>query len=147
MGAFEPVVVTFTTCLVPVPGGDAPAPPTFEPLAASEGADGVGLRVTTEGCDLQLWAKGDPEAAYLEENVRPRYTYESGRSRFGEVETDARFAYVEDGGEGAARYGVVEATRLLYRGAELFSTPHLSMTQDDGAYQRTGQVRWRAWEA
>ena len=138
-------LLTFTTCLVPVPKGEAPAPPTFEPLAASEGAEGVGLRVTGDGCDLQLWAKADPEAAYLEENVRPRYTYESGRSQFGDVETDARFAYVEDG-DGEVRYGVVEATQLLHQDTALFSTPPIPITQDDGTYQRTGQVRWRAWE-
>lgn len=139
-------VVTFTTCLVPVAKGSSPEPPLFEPLVASDGADGVGLRVVAAGCDLQLWAKADPEAAYLAENVRPRYTYESGRSRFGEAETDARFAYIDSRGDGTVRYGVVEATRLRYRDTELFSTPFLPIAQDDGASPRTGQVRWRAWE-
>ena len=138
-------LLAFTTCLVPSADGESP-PPEFEPLAAAEGAPGVGLRITAPGCDLLLWAKADPEAAYLEQNVRPRYTYESGRSRFGDVETDARFAYLEERAGHDAAYGVVEATGLSHRGAELFSTPPLPITQDDGTYSRTGRVRWRAWE-
>jgi hypothetical protein len=121
-------------------------PPALEPLQATDGAAGVGLRVEADGCDLQLWVKADPEAAYLEDNVRPRHTYESGRSRFGDIETDARFAYVDCGDNGAVRYGVVEATRLLHRDAELFSTPDIVMTQDDGRPPHSGQIRWRAWE-
>ena len=66
--------------------------------------------------------------------------------RVGDADYSDRFAYVENGGSDAVRYGVVEATRLVFQGAELFSTPPQFITQDDGTYRRTGQVRWRAWE-
>ena len=117
----------------------------IEPIAASEGAPGVGLRMKREDGFTQICAKLDPEAAYLEENVRPRYTFESGRSKYGDLETDARYV-VLDISSGKVAYSLVEATKLLYAGRELFAPGPVPMRQDDGTYTRMGTIRWRAWE-
>ena len=139
--------VTFTTVLMPLEKGkDAEAlVQPIEPMVASEGAPGVGLRIKREDGYTQICVKLDPEAAYLEENVRPRYTFESGRSRYGDVETDARYVVLEVS-SGKVAYSLVEATKLVYAGKALFAPEPIPMRQDDGTYIKMGAIRWRAWE-
>ena len=139
--------VTFTTVLMPLEKGkDAEAlVQPIEHVTASEGAPGVGLRIKREDGYTQICVKLDPEAAYLEENVRPRYTFESGRSKYGDLETDARYV-VLDVSPGKVAYSLVEATKLLYAGKALFAPEPIPMRQDDGTYIKMGAIRWRAWE-
>ena len=139
--------VAFTTVLAPVEKGGNPEAllGSIEHIAPSEGAPGVGLKLGRGDGYTLIVATLDPEAAYLEENVRPRYTFASGRSRYGELETDARYA-VLDVSPGKVAYSFVEATKLLYGDKALFAPEPLSIRQDDGIYTRVGSVRWRAWE-
>jgi hypothetical protein len=111
----------------------------------TDGDAGVGLCLSREQGEILLWVKLDPEAAYLEENIRPRYTFESGRSRCGDLETDARFVYLETS-PGKVAYSFIEATRLDYQDKTLFISPQRPMRQDDGVFLRNGAIRWRAWE-
>ncbi len=139
--------VTFTTVLMPVQKDQDPESqaPRLEHVTSEDGALGVGLRLHGEDGYMQLCATLDPEAAYLEENVRPRYTFESGRSKYGDLETDARYVALRVA-PGKVDYSFVEATKLVYAGKELFAPPTVPMRQDDGTYSRPGLVRWRAWE-
>ena len=139
--------MTFTTMLIPLDKDEDPKPRVqpIEYMTTSDGAPGVGLRIRKEDGYRQISVKLDPEAAYLEENVRPRYTFESGRSTYGDLETDARFVYL-DVSTGKVAYSFIEATKLLYAGRELFASPSKPMRQDDGIYLRPGIMRWRAWE-
>ena len=139
--------VAFTTVLVPL-AADQAAEPIVESihyLAAEDGRPGTGVRLERDGGYVQVTASLDPEAAFLEENVRPRYSYESGYSRYGDLETDARFCCIERV-EGKVSYSLVEATRLSFAGSELFAPPVIPMRQDDGTWKRPGVIRWRAWE-
>lgn len=139
--------VAFVTVLAPVADDEATATvaASVQALRPDEGRAGVGVRLDTGDRSLQLCACLDPEAAFLEENLRPRYSFGSGYSRYGELETDARFSCLEVG-EGRVAYSVVEATRLVYAGRELFAPAPIDIRQDEGTWQRPGAVRWRAWE-
>lgn len=138
---------TFVTVLVPLKKGTSPNDrlPLFESVYESDGASGVGVKFPVEGGYEIVWVKADPEAAYLKENVRPRYSFASGRSAVGELETDARFVHLKATTE-SVRYSLIEATRLNFAGMPLFAPPEIRMRQDDGTYLRTGHARWRAWE-
>ena len=139
--------VAFATVLAPVaedePAADVAA--ACHPLRSEDGRPGIGVHMDDGGRSVQVYASLDPEAAVLAENVRPRYSFESGYSRYGELETDARFCYLEVDDE-RVRYSAVEATRLVYADTELFAPAPIDIRQDDGAWQRPGVVRWRAWE-
>jgi hypothetical protein len=139
--------LAFTTVLIPLRKGQDPEPlvQPIECITSSEGAPGTALRIKTDQGYTQVFVKLDPEAAYLDENVRPRYTFESGRSRVGDLETDARYV-VLDVSPGKVAYSFIEATKLLHAGRELFSVPARPVRQDDGTYLRMGVPRWRAWE-
>ncbi|MBM3264687.1 MAG: hypothetical protein FJY97_14850 [candidate division Zixibacteria bacterium] len=147
-GVFEAgAYAFFTTVLVPVAKGDAPEvrTPVFESVGATDGAPGAGVKIVRENGYRLIWVKADPEAAYITENVRPRYSFESGRSRCGDMETDARYVFL-DVSPGRVKYSLIEATRLFYADRPLFVPEPIRMRQDDGTYLRTGLARWRVWE-
>jgi len=138
---------TFTTVLVPVGADQAcePVAASIQAIASEAGQPGVGVRIARDDGYVQVCAALDPEAAFLEENVRPRYSFESGRGQYGELETDARFTYLATAGSHLT-YSLVEATRMVYAERELFAPPTIDMRQDDGTWMRPGMIRWRAWE-
>jgi len=117
----------------------------FESVGATDGAPGAGVKIVRENGYRLIWVKADPEAAYITENVRPRYSFESGRSRCGDMETDARYVFL-DVSPGRVKYSLIEATRLFYADRPLFVPEPIRMRQDDGTYLRTGLARWRVWE-
>jgi len=138
---------TFTTVLVPVGADQAcePVAASIQAIASEAGQPGVGVRIARDDGYVQVCAALDPEAAFLEENVRPRYSFESGRGKYGELETDASFTYLATAGSHLT-YSLVEATRMVYAERELFAPPTIDMRQDDGTWMRPGMIRWRAWE-
>lgn len=139
--------VAFTAVLVPL-AADQPSGAIDSRLHAIESDDGrpgAGVRIDRDDGYVQIAACLDPEAAYIENNVRPRYSYESGYSRYGDLETDARFTCLDVSGRKVS-YSLVEATRLMFDDRELFAPPVIDMRQDDGIWKRPGVVRWRAWE-
>jgi hypothetical protein len=80
------------------------------------------------------------------ENVRPRYVYDLGRVRCGELETDASYVFTKQDGD-RVRYSAATFTKLLYRGQALVEAlPTTFALQLDGAPPRVGLPKWRFWE-
>ena len=80
------------------------------------------------------------------DNKRPKYTYEAGRSRFGDFETNGDFLFASlDGAK--LSYTIVNLTKALYKEKVLIEgKPWLSGLAFDGSpdAQETGKLRyWR----
>jgi hypothetical protein len=90
--------------------------------------------------------KHDLEREILQENLRPRYDYASGRAAYGPVETDARFVYVHEHGE-QIDYAFTEGTRLSVAGRPLFAAkPFGAALQYVGEPVQARVPKWRRWE-
>ena len=90
--------------------------------------------------------KLDREEELLVEDVRPRYTWPSGRTRYAWVETDARFVWSRRR-ERSVSYACTEAMRLDCGGSTLFQArPYQFSLQYAGPEVRDSPSKWRAWE-
>ena len=87
----------------------------------------------------------DLEAEYLTENIRPRYDFESGRSDYGNLTTDARYCYLNVK-KNKLFYSFFNASKLLWDGKPIFEAKSEMIGQDDGSYQKLGIPKWMAWE-
>jgi hypothetical protein len=107
----------------------------------------AGLSLNLGGRNITLGVKLVLEGEILWEDVRPRYSWDSGRTVYGEVETDAHFVYTcEEAGE--LSYAWTEATRLDYGGRNLFRAPDFDFNiQYAGPDVHSAPPKWRAWEA
>ncbi|MDZ7269619.1 MAG: hypothetical protein ONB48_20220 [candidate division KSB1 bacterium] len=138
----------FVTALIPLKAGERAADKLpglrLLPLAAFPAAVGVELKERDRVS--YLCVKIDLHAELVRENIRPRYTWESGRVSYGEVETDAHFAFVTRTGD-TLHYSASEVLKMIYRGRVLLEAlPNTHGLQLDGAPPRVGYVKWRYWE-
>jgi hypothetical protein len=107
--------------------------------------NGYGLKLPMQEGFLQINAMKDLEAEYLEQNIRPRYTFESGRAVYGDLVTDARYSCLKTVNRDLY-YSFVNASRLLYKGNCIFQADGMEFGQDSGVYRRYGVPKWSAWE-
>lgn len=138
----------FVTALIPLRAGEQAAAKLPElrllPLAAFPAA--VGLEIKDRDRVSYLCVKIDLHAELVRENIRPRYTWEAGRVAYGDVETDAHFAFVTRAG-GTLRYSASEVLKVIYQGKVLMEAlPNTHGLQLDGSPDRVGYVKWRYWE-
>jgi hypothetical protein len=88
----------------------------------------------------------DLEAEYLKENVRPRYSFESGRTEYGDLVTDACYCYLNKKKD-EVFYAFFKASRLFLSGQRIFDADKGEVFgQDDGSFMRRGVAKWVAWE-
>ena len=139
--------VNFLTVLAPhSPGISVESLATRYAVAPVDRSGAAALQVRTEDGTVTLGVKLDLEQEVLTENARPRYTYASGRTAYGPVETDARFLYLRDTPH-ALRYAFTEGVRLIYRDRELFAAKPCGWPlQFFGEETQAGVSKWRAWE-
>lgn len=108
--------------------------------------EAVALEISEAGQKTTVGMKLNLDSEVLARNVRPRYDWESGRTVYGAVETDARFFYCRQSGSRLS-YAFTEAVRFAYRGQEIFSAPAVSFPlQYVGAGTQVGTPKWRALE-
>jgi hypothetical protein len=108
--------------------------------------EAVGVAVRDGDRTSYLGFKIDLESELERENIRPRYTWEAGRTRFGDLETDAHFVYATIA-DGEIRYAASQVLKVIYDGQVLLEAPpNTHGLQLDGAEDRVGYVKWRAWE-
>lgn len=106
----------------------------------------TGLEIQTDDGLITIGLKLDLTREILMENIRPRYNYESGRTAYGAVETDARFVYCRAHGE-TLDYAFTEGVKLRYRDEDVFAgEPCGFPLQFSGPETQTGVPKWRAWE-
>ena len=106
----------------------------------------IGVEIGDADESVTLGMKLNLGSEILRENVRPRYCWESGKAKYGEIETDARFVYCKKRGSQLS-YAFTEAVRLNYRDQEVFAAkPCAFPLQYTGEETKVGVPKWRAWE-
>ena len=141
-------VETFVTVLAPVPADDTGKSPVEGVRVLDTGLERAGVGVVLEigGEEVYVCAQTDLLRGILTDNIRPRYTFESGRVGYGPFSTDASFFYARIGGErvrwaGMHVSGVMVGKRVLFEARE-----SVFGLQPDGAEARVGRGKWRFWE-
>jgi len=119
-----------------------------EPLKA-----GTGLRIRAEGREFIVAVKNDLRMDISRDWRRPRYTYESGKIRFGELESngDLIFAVLENAEEPSAppnkiNYTIVNLTKAMFGDKVLFEAkPSLYGLAFDAGEDSAGIGKLRYW--
>jgi hypothetical protein len=104
------------------------------------------VRISRGDSSWVLGVKLDLEAELVHSWKRPMYSYESGRSTYGEYATDAYMLCAVETPR-SLRYAVVGAVRVEYRGKTLYEQlPVQSTLRFDGGPDITGTPKMRFWE-
>jgi hypothetical protein len=141
-------VETFTTVLTPIDRGAAVAPlvAAVAPLERLPGRNGVGVRIAAGGAVHFVGVKTDLVREILTENVRPRYTFDSGRVRYGPFETDASVLHARLEGK-TLDWSAANMVKVYYKDRELFSArPSTFSLEPDDLATGYGPPKWRWWE-
>ena len=79
------------------------------------------------------------------ENIRPRYTWEDGRTYYGPIETDAHYLYAR-ATDDSLYYEASQFLNIFYLDTFIIGAlPNTHGLQPDGSPPRTGYTKWRAW--
>jgi hypothetical protein len=99
------------------------------------------------GKQYLLGVKLDLEQDLIRDWRRPMYTYESGKTTYGDFETDGQFLSCVESTDSIS-YLVTGATKILHKGGVLHEQPpSLSALNFDGSPDQPGVSRLRRWEA
>lgn len=142
-------VEVFVTALIPYDAGDTVAPhlQRVSLLPPDSRRQGVGIQIQrADGSVSTLGVKIDLDAEVVTANIRPRYTWEAGRTTYGDFETDAHFFFATQR-DGAIDYAASEFLNI-FRGESPIhlALPNTHGLQLDGAPARVGYTKWRYWE-
>jgi len=141
-------IETFVTVLAPHKRGEPVEPllASIQPLAVEPDRAGVGVQIERGGEIKYICAKTDLTREILTENVRPRYTFASGRVQYGPIETDASFLYARRSGS-KLTYSAANMVKILFEGREIFAArPSTYTLQPDSLSTGYGPGKWRYWE-
>ncbi len=149
--------VAFTTVLIPTNiGGDARQQiRSIRFVKPNSYPNGVGVRIEKPGETVIVSARLNLEMEILERQVRPRYTFESGRIDYAWQEgnqprllsTDARWAVLRIRSK-RVHFSFVEATRLRLDDRDLWHSFVNSFYtfQPSGELVRSAAEKWESWE-
>ncbi len=120
--------------------------PHFALLPTSAPGKAVGIEINAGGARSYLCVKLDLEMETARENIRPRYTYELGKVRYGGFETDAHFLYARVA-DAAVHYSAANVLKVLYLDKTLMQAlPNTFGLQLDGQADRVASSKWRYWQ-
>jgi hypothetical protein len=145
---FEPgQTETLIALLIPHPASESPASVLgrVQVALAETRPEAAGVKLRVGGRELTVALKTDLRRDMVREDRRPRYTYEAGRIRFGEFETNGDFVFgrVESS---TLSYTVVNLTRALYDGRVLVEAPPSNFgLAFDGGPDGPGTGKLRYW--
>jgi len=138
----------FVTVLIPHGADQKPADlaACVEMIPTEDPARAVAMKITRDGNTYVIGAKLDMEAELIRDWRRPMYTYESGKTRYGDFETDAYTLFAVETPSNV-RYAVVGAVRVDYRGKVLHEQlPVRVFLNFDGSPDQPGTFKMRFWE-
>jgi hypothetical protein len=138
----------FVTALIPMASTESPAAhvQNLGLIPMPDFPRAVGIEIKEANAVCVLGVKLDLSSEVVRENIRPRYTWEAGRVRYGDLETDAHFLFARISGNEIS-YSASEVLKVLYKGKVLMAAlPNTHGLQLDGAPDRVGYVKWRYWE-
>lgn len=141
-------IQSFVTVLMPHGVNEDPAKLATQvrmvPTSDEEGA--LCVSIARGDTTWTVGAKLDLESELIHSWRRPMYTYDSGRTRYGEFETDA-FTLCAVETPKTVRTAVVGAAKLTHRGRTLFEQlPVSSGLRFDGGPDIEGTPKVRFWE-
>ena len=140
--------VGFVTVLIPHPAKEDPQKLAAQVkiLPVESQRAGQGVRIEVAGKTYFVGAKNDLRKDISRDSKRPKYTYDAGRWRFGDFETNGDFLFASLEG-GSLGFTVVNLTKALYKNKMLIEgKPWLSGLAFDGSpdAQEIGKLRyWR----
>lgn len=145
---FQQDFVVFTTVLIP---HDRDADITqlmqnIQKVKVDKYPQGVGIKVIDDDRTVVVCAKMDLQMDLIRDNLRPRYTYEAGKIRYDQFETDANnlFAIVD---KKKMKYIAVNTVQLNYRDKIYFKqSPMPYGLSFDGKPDRLGKAKLRYWK-
>jgi hypothetical protein len=137
----------FVTVLIPHAAGADP-----NTLAASvrvektdSANDGQAVRIERDGKTWIVGAKNDLRQDMSRDNKRPRYTYEAGKVRYGDIETNGDFVFAAMDGASLS-YTIVNLTKALFKDRLLVEgKPWLSGLAYDGRPDSPERGKLRYW--
>jgi len=142
-------IETFVTALWPLPRGQSAGPlvEKIRLLDAEPPGDGVGAEIRYGEDDVRyVCVKTDLSLDILGENLRPRYSYESGAVRYGPLETDASVLCARRTGERLS-YSAANMVKILFNDQVVFAArPSTFTLQPDDLSTGHGPPKWRYWE-
>jgi hypothetical protein len=140
-------IETFTTILYPHKSKQN-LKNLVEKFKVSTTKDGKGISLEIRnGNDIEyLLIKLDLGSEILKENIRPRYTYESGKINYGDFETDAHFLHSKVKNN-IIEYSSANMLKIIYKNNILMEAlPNNHGLQPDGSEDKTAYTKWRMWE-
>jgi hypothetical protein len=137
----------FVTVLVPHAAGEEPRAwldrVALAPAEPARGALGVVIR--SGGREVLVGIKNDLRQDMSRDHRRPRYTYEAGRIRIGDLETDGDLVFAALT-PGALEYTVVNLTKAMWAGRTLVEAGEGNYGLGyDGLPDRGGLGKIRYW--
>ncbi|MGA2361137.1 MAG: hypothetical protein ABSG73_01635 [Candidatus Aminicenantales bacterium] len=133
--------------LVPHGAADDPRPWLERISLAPAGPEGkaVGVRIRSGERDVWIGVKTDLRMDISRDMRRPRYTYDAGRIRVGEIETNGDFLFASKE-EGRLRYTIVNLTKALFKGSPLVEVKDsLYGLAFDASPDQAGTGKLRYW--
>jgi hypothetical protein len=107
--------------------------------------DGMGIEIKNQDSIIDIAVKCDMRMDMIRDWRRPKYTYESGRIRYGKLETNGDFILTRRRGKHLA-YTIVNLTRAVYEKAVLFDQlPGFFGLSFDGSSDEKGVAKARYW--
>lgn len=137
-------VESFVTILYPIERGENPKEIVGRFKLLPDIKNGVAIEVKDKGKNVYGF-KLDLDMDLLKEDIRPRYNYDSGKIRYGDVETDADVFFLNDNA-GKPYFSAANLVKLVYKNQLLFDTPESQFFQVWGKSDRKGRAKWRAWD-
>jgi hypothetical protein len=145
---YQGQIETFVTVLTPVPRDNPSASPVtaIRLLDPAELRAGIGVVLEMNGEEVYVCAKTDLMRDILAANVRPRYTFESGRVSYGPFATDASFFYARKSRD-TLQWGGTHLVGAYFQDRELFMAPQNTFTlEPDDWNTGFGAPKYRYWE-
>jgi hypothetical protein len=133
---------SFVTILVPLKKADKAESVARRFRIIKDDADAITVEV-----DGSKWfgIKLDLARDVRDEDIRPRYDFESGRINYGPFETDADFSFVTTS-SGTPRFAATNFVRMDVGGETLFDAPESQFFQVWGKSDHIGRAKWRRWD-
>ncbi len=140
--------VALATVLIPHRAGDDPGARSrgVSLVPVSPEGSAVAVRIQDGGKDIVIGVKNDLRLGISRDWRRPRYTYEAGRIRLGEFETDGDLLFAAVDGD-STDFTIVNLTKAFWRGAPLVEAEEsLFGLAFDASPDQAGIGKLRYWK-
>jgi hypothetical protein len=139
--------IGFVTVLRPHPAGTDPKPLAagIKRVPVADERAGLAVELDVDGRRYVVGVKTDLRMDMSRDNKRPKYTYEAGKVRYGEFETNGDFLFAAFT-DARLDYTIVNLTKALYRDRVLIeSKPWQSGLAFDGTPDAPERGKLRYW--